>query len=268
MLLCVAAGFLALAGSGWWMQQVLFEPDTSRAAAGRIFDDEELAGSVATLVANYTGERAGIAADQLTEMQIAAFEPMLADPVAHRVLEDLVADAHAFLVGADSEPVVLSGLDLVFMVRTEAVGDLAPLPVGVEQSNLLDTTRRVVALAVPISAGMGLLLLIAGIAARPTRDDILFAAATLAVLGAMLLVGLAYAVPRFAVPLLVDGVWVTVISAGADHQLPAVAITAIVLAVAGVVLGLASYGVGRRRTKGWSAPVRTSRYNEQRQWSR
>lgn len=268
ILLCAGGAFAAVAVAGWWTQRIVLDPDSSRAAAGAIYADELVSSSVANLVADYTTQRVGIAADQMAITFVADIEPMLADRVVNTILDDLAADAHAALVGVRDEPVVLTGLDLVMLVRTEAVGDLEPLVIPVERSTTLDYGRIVVNWTVPIAAGAGLLCVLLGLAARPGRADLLLALGVAAITGAVLGFVLLYLAPRYGAPLVSAAPWSALLPAIAEHYLTSVAIATGIAGIAGVLLILASYGIGSRASKSWSTPVRSARYADQPKWSR
>lgn len=268
ILLCAGGALLAVAASGWWTQRVVLNPDSSRAAAGRIYADADVSSTVATLVAEYTTQRVGVAADQMALAFVADIEPMLADRIVNNVLDDLAADAHAALIGARDEPVVLTGLDLVMLVRTEAVGDLEPLVVPVERSAFLDAGRVTLAWTAPIAAAAGAVCVLLGVAARPGRADVLLALGVTALVGAVAGAALVYFAPRFGAPLVSHGPWSALLPAIAEHHMTSVAIIAGGAAIIGVLFVLASYGAGNRASKSWSTPVRTARYTDVPKWTR
>lgn len=268
ILLCVGGALLAIAAAGWWTQRIVMEPDSSRAAAGAIYADQAVSSAVATLVADYTTQRVGVAADQMALAFVADVEPMLADRVVNTILDDLAVDAHAALIGSRSEPVVLTGLDLVMLVRTEAVGDLDPLVIPVTRSAVLDAGRTALIWIVPITAGAGLLCTLLGLAARPGRADVLLALGVTGLVGGAASFALLYLAPRYAAPRVSDDPWSALLPAVAEHYMTSVAIAAGLAAIIGVLFVLASYGAGTRASKSWSTPVRSARYADQPKWTR
>ena len=189
---------------------------------------------------------------------------MLANPQAAAVLADIIADAHARLVGAGG-PVQITGQHMVEIVRYQFVAALPAVSLPVETISsstrcaapaLLRADRRLGRL---VAVGVRLLAHPGG----PTRCSALGCSASSPPCSAMVL---GYVVPTFLLPVLRDTCGSRSIPAVADDQLPMVAGVSCALAVLGGVLILASTGFRRRKTS-WSAPVGITRYSDQRRWS-
>lgn len=268
LLLVVAALLLALAAGGWWMQRVVFDSASGARVVDAAFGDDVLRADVATAVATATAERLGRPSEQLSTGIVANFQLMLNDLQVRDVLTDVVRHAQAHMVGSQDEPVGLTGQEMVFIVRDQHVFDVAPAVVTVDSIGWLSATRSVVDLMVPVAAILGLIALVLGIIAHPTRDDIVFSIGVFCIVTAVLTFLLAYVVPAFAIPALTDGEWPSIFPAIAEDNLAIVGGLAVVLAVAGCVLVFGSAGFRRRKAKGWSSPVRPRYSSEQRQWSR
>jgi hypothetical protein len=263
LLFFVAAVLLALAAGGWWLQRVAFDPSSSRQVAREVFADPELRGQLATVVAAAAADTVGVPANQLT-LQI---NSIAANPQAAEFLADIVADAHARMVGAGG-PVQISGQQMVEIVRDQRAAALPAVTLPVETVSVLDTIRTSLRWLVPIAAIAGLVAVVLGILAHPARAEAFFGIGVFCILAAVLAMVLGYVVPTFLLPALSDNAWIEVIPAAADDQLRTVAGVSCALAVVGVVLIIASAGFRRRKT-GWSSPVRVNRYGsgEQRRWS-
>ena len=180
-------------------------------------------------------------------------------------LADIVADVHARVVGAGG-PVQITGPQMVNIVRNQAVAELPAVTLPVEEVSILDTMRTILQWFVPIAAIIGLAAVVLGVMAHPERADAIFGIGVFCILAGVLAMVLGYVVPTFLLPLLTDNAWIEVIPAVANNELRTVAAMSCALAIVGVVLILGASGF-RRRKAGWSAPVRTARYNEQRRWS-
>ncbi len=264
----VAAILLAVAAGGWWLQRVAFSPSTSRAVARDVFEIDAVQREVISLVSTATAGRLGEPASAIDQRLTQSFPALLADPTAGEVLAEIVSDAHARLIGERDEPVTISGQQMVQLVRKEIVFDVPDVTVPVEPVGFLSTTRSVLAWSNPIAAIAGVVCLILGILAHPRRADAVFGIGVFCILAAVLAMIFGYAVPAFALPALDDDDWVDVIPAVANDELALVSGLSVVLAIVGVVLVFGSVGVRRRKTKGWSSPVRVNRYRgEQRRWS-
>jgi hypothetical protein len=261
LLFFVAAILLALAAGGWWLQRVAFDPSSSRTVAREVFADPELRSQLATVVAGAAAASVGQPENQLAA-QLTSFAGY---PEAAEFLADVVADAHARVVGAGG-PVQITGPQMVNIVRDQRAAALPAVTLPVEEVSILDTIRTALRWLVPIAALVGLAAVVLGILAHPERADAVFGIGVFCILAAVLAMVLGYVVPTFLLPALSDNLWVEVIPAVANNELRTVAGLSCVLAIVGVVLIIGSAGFRRRKTS-WSSPVRVARYNEQRRWS-
>ena len=263
----VAAILLAISAGGWWLQRVAFSPSASRAVASEIFDIDSIQDQVVTLVSTAAADRLARPAADLEAELVRNMPALLADQSTREVLADIVSDAHARVIGTREEPVTVTGQQMVQLVRDERVFDVPAVTIPVEKVGFLSTIRATLSWVVPIAAIAGLAALVLGVLAHPRKADAVFGIGVFCILAAVLAMVLGYAVPAFALPALNDGDWVDVIPAVANDELTVVAGLSVVLAVVGLLLVFGSLG-SRRKTKGWSSPVRVSRYRgEQRRWS-
>jgi hypothetical protein len=265
----VAAILLAIAAGGWWLQRVAFDPATSRGVADVILDEDRLRTEVATLVATAATERVAVPADQLS-VQIAGWLPLMADDrAAGPVVDEIITQAQQRLIGARDEPVTITGQQMVQLVRNESAFDLPAVELPVQPISWLSTVRQVVTWLVPIAAIAGLVAVVLGIFAHPNRADALFGIGVFCIVAAVLAFLFGYVVPAYAITPLTDEPWAAVIPAVAQSKVELIAGMSVLLALVGSILVFATVGVRRRKTKGWSAPVRRTSYqSEQRQWSR
>lgn len=269
LLFFIAAILLAIAAGGWWLQRVAFDPATSRGVADVILEDEDLRAEVATRVATAASERVAVPVDQLS-VQIAAWLPLMADDqAAGPVVDEIITQAQQRLIGERDEPVTITGQQMVQLVRNENAFDLPAVELPVQQISWLSMVRQVLTWLVPIAAVAGLLAVVLGILAHPNRADAVFGLGVFCVVAAVLAFLFGYVVPAYAITPLTDEPWAALIPAVAQSKVELVAGLSVALAIIGSILVFATVGVGRRKTKGWSAPVRRTSYqSEQRQWSR
>lgn len=262
-----AAILIAIAAGGWWLQRVAFSPSASGAVAHEVLEIDSIQDQVVKAVSTATAERLGRPAADLEQELISWMPALLADPTARGVLADIVSDAHARVIGTQDEPVTITGQQMVQLVRAQQVFDVPAVTIPVEKVGFLSAIRSALSWLIPIAALAGFAALVLGILAHPRKADAVFGIGVFCILSAVLGMILGYAVPAFALPALNDNDWVDVIPAVANDELTLVAGLSVVLAVVGVVLVLSSMG-SRRKTKGWSSPVRVNRYRgEQRRWS-
>jgi hypothetical protein len=261
LLFFVAAILLALAAGGWWLQRVAFEPSSSRAVAREVFQDPEVRSQLAAVVAPAAASTLGIPENEL----VLIVDRNAANQQAAEFLADIVADAHARVVGAGG-PVQISGAQMVDIVRDQQVASLPAVTLPVEEVGILNTIRTGLRWFVPIAALIGLAAAVLGVLTHPERAEAVFGIGVFCILAAVLAMVLGYVVPTFLLPALSDNIWIEVIPAVANNELRTVAGLSCALAVVGVVLIIGSASVRRRKTS-WSSPVRVTRYNEQRRWS-
>lgn len=259
----IAAILLAIAAGGWWMQRVAFDPSTSADVAREVLKNDDVRNAVSTLIADAAAETVDIPVDQLNT----TIDALTQNPNAADLVTDVISDAHARMIGSRDEPVQITGAQMVTIVRDQRVADLPAVTLAVEEVPLLNTVRTTLSWLVPIAALAGLAALILGLIAHPRRADAFFGIGVFCILAAVLAMVLGYAIPAFALPALSDNMWMDVIPAAADEQLPLISGLSLALAVVGVILIISSVGFRRRKPKNWSSPVRVGRYNEQRHWS-
>jgi len=263
----VAAILLAIAAGGWWLQRVAFSPSASRDVTREMLEIESVQREIVERVSTAAAERTGQPASDFELLLTSNMKAFLADPEAGDVLADIVSQAHARVIGTRSEPVTITGQQMVPLVRDQAVANVPAVTIPVEKVGFLSTIRSALSWVIPIAAIAGFAALVLGILAHPRKADAIFGIGVFCILAAVLTMVLGYAVPAFGLPALNDGDWVDVIPAVASGELTLVAGLSVVLAVVGVMLVFGSIGF-RRKQKGWSSPVRVSRYRgEQRRWS-
>jgi hypothetical protein len=261
LLFFIAALLLALAAGGWWLQRVAFEPESSRAVAREVFQDAEIRAQLAAAIAPAAATTLGIPENEL----VLIVDRNSANPQAAEFLADIVADAHARVVGAGG-PVQITGPQMVNIVRNQSVAELPAVTLPVEEVAILDTIRTVLRWFVPVAALIGLVAAVLGVLTHPERSDAVFGIGVFCILAGVLAMVLGYVVPMFLIPALSDDLWAEVIPAVANNELRTVAGLSCAMAIIGVVLILGSASFRRRKTS-WSSPVRVTRYNEQRRWS-
>ena len=260
----IAAILLAIAAGGWWMQRVAFDPSTSRGVAKEVLENEDIRAQLADLIANAATGTVAIPADQL-RVNINA---LTQNPAAAELLTDVFTDAHARLIGSRDEPVQITGDQMVNIVRDQRAAAAPPVTLDIDEVPLLNTIRTTLLWLVPLTAVAGLAALVLGLIAHPRRADAFFGIGVFCILAAVLAMIFGYAIPAFALPALNDNPWMDIISASANEQLTKVSILSVLLAAIGVFLVISSVGFRRRKSKGWSTPVRVNRYSgEQRRWS-
>lgn len=186
-------------------------------------------------------------------------------PEGQELLAEVIHDAHAHLIGAQEQPVQITGRQLVSIVRDERAADLDPIELPVPVITPLDIARSTLRWLLPIAAVLTIVLVALGFAAHPERAAVLRSLALGLILLAVLAGLLGYLVPKLIIPILSDSPWAHVPARLADDSLPL--LIGLELVLLGGALGLwAASGMVRRRTR-WSSPITNRRYMEERRWS-
>lgn len=263
LLFFIAAICLALAAGGWWLQRVAFNTTTSADLATVVLEDDGIRDQVGMVLSDAAASAIGVPAADLYVVVDQVLQSN--DPEVRAVLEGVVADSHARLIGTRDEPVQISGEQIVPIVRDQRAAALPPVILPVEEVGVLSTIRTGLGWFVPGAAIAGALALLIGLIAHPRKSDAVFGIGIFCIVGALAMVLLGYVVPVHLFPTLNDNAWAAVIPAVAEHSLPLVVAAALILAALGIVLILGSAAARRRRS--WSTPVTVSRYTDQRRWS-
>lgn len=251
----------SLAVGGWLLQRTAFDPARTADAADVVLADSAIKNQLVDLIADATAEQLGLEQGATRALVRSVVETK---PGAD-LMGEILHDAHAHLIGEQSEPVQITSQQMVQIVRNEAVGELPPITLPVPKVTVLDVMRRALTWLVPIAAIVAVIFLVIGLMAHPERAALLRSLGLGLLLLAALVAVLGYVVPRFVLPLLSDSPWANVPIYLADNSLKLLIGLELLLIGAGVAL-LAGSGAMRRQRR-WSTPVSTYRYNEERRWS-
>jgi hypothetical protein len=261
-MLIVAAGLVALAAGGWWLQRVAFSPSNDSDVAYSILGDEEIRGQIATIVAGADAPILGQSPAQLREF----IEEIARIPAGAALMSDFIADAQGRLIGSFDRRVAISAQEQVNIVRNELVGEADPLTLPVQRVGsmaFLDAWLGWFSLA---TLGLGVLVGLAGVLLRPERGEGTFALGVLfaSTAGSLLVFG--YLVPLLILPMFSDDPWMGVFPPLANHHRNLTLLLAVVCLVvaAVIVFGTSS----RRERRQHSTPLNVSRYRDERSWSR
>jgi hypothetical protein len=261
VLFFVAAVCLALAAGGWWLQRVAFDTDQSADLAAVVLEDAAIRTEIARLTAEATAQTLGVPVAQVQ----AEVDQRAQTEAGAALARQIIADSHAKLIGLRTEPVQITGAQLVQLTRNEAVGGLPAITLPVEEVGVLSTIRTSLEWAVPIAAIAGAAFLLLGLLAHPRKSDAVFGIGMFCIIAGIVVLLIGYVVPVFLFPVLNDDTWAGVIPAVAADSLPIVLVAAVVLCAGGLVLMFAA--AAARRNRSWSSPVPVHRYGDQHRWS-
>jgi hypothetical protein len=226
-----------------------------------VLEDDAIRAEITRTAAQATAATLGLPVEQVQ----ATAESVLSTAAGAEVMRQLIADAHAKLIGAREEPVQITTAQLVQLTLNEQVGGLPPIELPVEEVAVLDTIRRALGWAVPIAAAIGAVALLLGLIAHPRKADAVFGIGMFCIIAGVLTIVLGYVVPVHLFPALTDNVWAPAIPAIAEYALPLVIVVSVVLVAVGLALMIGA--ASARRRKLWSSPVTINRYGDQHRWS-
>ncbi|MEO6122207.1 MAG: hypothetical protein ABIR32_00760 [Ilumatobacteraceae bacterium] len=265
-----ASIFASLALSGFWLQYTAFSPDHTRSAAKAVLGDSEIKNEIARLIANATIASLNQAAPETfptidTEPVRQLVFDNLRTTEGSKLMEGVIADAHAKLIGLNDKPVQITPEQMVPLVGNQVAMNAPTIVLPVEEVPALSTMRQVLKWLVPISAGLAVVMLLLGFFAHPDKAELLRSLGILLLGMALLLVVIGYVVPTLVLPLLTKNVWIGAVPRLAADSLPF--LLGLTLLLAGAGLGcLAGASASRRRDR-WSQPIRRTSYREERRWS-
>lgn len=262
LLLLISCVLFAVAISTWWMQDVVFSPTPDAGVTYSILGDAEIRGEVATLIASADAAVIGTSTAQLREFieQISR----LSDGAA--LMGGFVSDAHARIIGDNSNPVQISAVEQYTIVRDERAALSPDIVLPVPEVGGVAFVNTITWWLMIISAAGGLMLLIVGFLARPERGEFTFAIAVGLGALAVLIVLFAYLIPIGPLNVFSDNTWMGIFPRLANRSRNTTLFIALLSAAGAAGLLLGTSGLRQRRQK--STPLSVGRYREQHSWSR
>src|SRR3954471_269783 len=265
LLFASAAVLASLALSAFWLQFTAFSPDHTHSAARAVLQDKDIKNEVAQIISNATaaqlrpGDPAAAQAINSIVLQVANTAQ------GAGLMADIVADAHARLIGARDEPVEITSEDLVAITRDQQAVVVPAITLEVPKVTALSIMREVLKWLIPIAAGLALVFMILGFAAHPEKFEMLQSLGFLLIGMALLLLLIGYVVPAFVIPLFTDNVWIGAMPRLARDSLGL--LLGIMLLLIGAGLGCLAAAAASRRRDRWSQPIRRTSYRGERRWS-
>jgi hypothetical protein len=256
MLFLVAGVSFSLAAGGWWMQRIVFTPDDTRETAAAILSEPEIRQEINTVVSGASAPVLGVNAPELNTF---LEDFVLSTRAGAAVLGPIIKEAHDRIIGnRDDEPVVVTGQQMVDIVRDQHAAEVEDVILPVPVIGTLKTTRTTVGWLIPIAAGIGLLALILGVITRPERRDVLRGLGEFGLAMACSMLVFGYLIPVHLMTAIDNGVWTNAAPRLAMRTLPVVLGSAAIFGLCGTALILASASGGKRRQ--FSTPLSVSRY--------
>jgi len=255
MLFLVAAVALSIAAGSWWLQRVAFTPDANRDTAAAVLEEADIRVELNTLI---TGVAAPAIDASQTELGTLLEDVIMTSRPGAAVMAPVIERIHDRIIGNDDEPVVLTGEDLVPIVRDHRAVDAPDLTLPIDTIGVLKNFSRALGWMAVGSAGIGLLALAVAAFTRPDRRDVLRGLGEFGISLAASIVVFGYLIPVHLITALENQTWAHAIPRLALRTVPVVFGSAVIFSVVGAVLILSSMSGGKRRQ--WSTPLSVTRY--------
>lgn len=255
MLFLVAAVALSIGAGSWWLQRVAFTPDSNRDTAAAILRESDIRVDLNQLI---TGAAAPAMDVQSATLSVMLEEIVLTSRPGAAELAPIIEQVHNRIIGNSDEAVVITGEQMIPIVRDERAADAADVTLPVATIGVLSTLRASLGWIALVSSTIGAIALALGILARPGRRDVYRGLGEFGFSMAVSVVVFGYVIPVWMLPAIDNQTWTYAVRRLAERALPVVVGAAAVFAIAGAVLIIASTSGGKRRQ--WSTPLSVARY--------
>jgi hypothetical protein len=255
MFFLVAAIAISIAAGAWWMQRIVFTPDATRATAAAILEEPDIRLDINSLVSAASGpflERP--ISDVSTEVET----QVLSTRAGALMMAPIIEQLHQRIIGLRDDPVEITGLQMIEIVRDQRAADAATVTMPVEPIGTLSNMRSVLSWLMLIGAALGLLMFLLGVVTRPERRDVLRGLGELGVALAVSMLVFGYFLPVHMMTAIDNQTWTHAIPRLAMRTLPVVLGGVAIFAAGGALLILTSASTGKRRQ--WSTPLSVARY--------
>lgn len=256
MLFLVAAVAVSIAAGSWWLQRIAFTPDGTRESAAAVLEDADIRVELNTLIVSATAPVIGANPAELgsvLERVVLTSRPGAAEmaPIIERI--------HRRIIGDSDGQVVLTGADMVPIVRDERAYDAQDVTLPIDEIGVLRNFDGALGWMWLIFGGLGAVAFLLGILARPDRQDAHRFLGEFGIGLAASLVVFGYLIPVHLLTALDNQTWSHAIPRITSRTVPLVFGVAAVLAIGGGALLLYSSVSGGRRQK-TSTPLAAARY--------
>lgn len=263
LLLLVASIAISIALGGWWMQRIAFTPDDSRDTAAAILGDADIRQEINTVI---TGASAARLAMSTTELGSMLEFQVLDTRAGAAVLGPIIKQAHQRILGLHDDPVLVTGVQMIDIVRDQRAADVPTVTLPVPVIGTLKTFRTVTRWLIPIAAAIGAILLLVGIVVRPERHELVRALGEFGIALAVSLMLFGYLIPVHLLTAIDNSTWANAIPRLAARTFSVVLGMSLIFGVGG--LALIAFTRGGDKRSQFSRSTSASRYrNDGSKWA-
>jgi hypothetical protein len=255
MFFLVAAIAASIAAGAWWMQRIVFTPDATRDTAAAILQEPDIRLDINALV---SAQSSLVVGRSVTEISTEVENQVLSTRAGALMMAPIVEQLHERIIGLRDEPVQITGIQMIDIVRDQRAAEAATITVPVEPIGTLDTMRSLLGWLMLIGAALGLIMFLLGVVTRPERRDVLRGLGELGLALAVSMLVFGYFLPVHMMTAIDNQTWTHAIPNLAMRTLPVVLGSMAIFALGGTALILASTSGGKRRQ--WSTPLSVARY--------
>jgi len=269
LLFGLAAASAAITVAGFLLQRTAFEPSSGSDTARVILGDPQIKDHLVVTIADAVSAqllKTSPNDPNFTQKAVRArVRAVASTKPGAALLATIVRDAHARLIGERDTPVKITAKQLVDATQMQAAADVPTVTLDVPRIGILAAVDSIISWLVPLAGVATIALVAVAMATHPDRSALFKTLGLGLLLLALVVLVVAYVVPRFLVPALSTNPWANVPARLADNSLTRLIAVELLLVSGGLAL-LLSTGAMRRRRR-WSTPVSTYRYQEERRWS-
>lgn len=247
VLMSIAHLALGFAINGWWFNHTALNPSTTSEIAEHVLTNDDVNDQLVRIItANVTPEltAAGL---QIDEEQVDAIvRRQTHSPAGIDLLQNLVTQAHARVIGESSLPVTISTQQLENMFGS-AAAEIDPIVIPVPEVTPLSWLRDTLSSTVPMAVMIAIVAAVLSFLVDPDKAASLRGVGLGLVLIAGVLMVLGYVLPVLIAPQLTSSPWVAVVPEIAKEQLGLLGGIALLCAGAGMAAFTGAAVLNRRR---------------------
>lgn len=258
----VTAALISIAFGSWWLRTTVLSPSPSTGATAAILDDEQIRSEITTIVSAATADRLGQPATEIARF----IEPIINSTAGAEMMAEIVAAGHARVIGERSDPLRITGPQMVQIVRDELVMDLPPVTIPIAEVSVLSTIKKVLWWTSLVPLVLAVLAIGFAFFARPERRDLQIFATSM-MFGLALSIGVfGLAIPIWGLTAFSETTWIAAISRLALRT-TIIVVPVMVLFIGLGVASMITTGSRPRRSQ-WASPISSGRYVSERNWYR